>query len=73
MCLVVGQKGEQSSYTQSVPQEHVCACTLTDMYTEEPVCVCMYVPACIFAQLSGWLVSCMCGTGVSLSVCISFS
>lgn len=34
-------------------------------------CMSMYVPVCIFAQLSAWLVSCMCGTGVPLCASVS--
>lgn len=48
-------------------------CTPMDMYTEGPVCMCMYIPVHMCAQLSAWKVSCICGTGVSLSVCLSFS
>ena len=71
-CVVVGQMGEQSSYTQSVTQEHVCACTPMHMYTEGPVGVYMYIPVCTCAQLSAWLVSGVCGTE-SLCLCASVS
>ena len=64
-CLVVGQKGEESSYTQSVPQERVCVCTPMDIPMEGPVSPYTFVHNHL---PDWWLVSV-----VLESVCLTFS